>query len=305
MFASTGNFQGGLVARNNYAQTWVAPGTKEIRLPGGMIARQCWVITAENEDRYDQAKKTMANLMDPNWVPKLIPGKSQLYGNSTIQMQRCPRIWVDNFIFFYKPGMKEPLLLLGEWRKNVTIYGTKTDVHGLVVAGGGHYETMGNRGTAIEAGHMSMSEAADREVFEEVKIPKDRLKATQFLGFVDNVFNDPRTHGIRNIYLRHVEMEPSATDELKTVIAAPVSMLHDLCTGKQTYQTDKGLSLGFILNHESMVEFVMNHPDVKQFVARIQETAAPSYAGAVVFGSDSLPKPAGCFNQSAMGFGKN
>ena len=75
-----------------------------------------------------------------------------------------------------------------------------------------------------------------------MKIPKDRIKATELVAVMDDAFNDPRTHGIRIVYLRWVEIEPksryilnredgrltSLSEELKSIISVPVSKLSAL-----------------------------------------------------------------------------
>jgi hypothetical protein len=106
-----------------------------VRLPGGYVARQITIITKENENFPDE-QRAMANHLDFDWIPKGIPS----WQASTPFGQRCPAVWVDSFVFFYTRGMAEPELLLGEWKKDVKVYGNKQTVHGLVVGAGGHYE---------------------------------------------------------------------------------------------------------------------------------------------------------------------
>lgn len=239
---------------------------KSFELPGGYIATPIFLIT--RKDPYSETDRSITNHLDFTWKSSL------LERTPTPHPQRCPSVWADNFVFFMQKGMKEPELLLGEWSKRVKEYGEEKQLHGLVVAAGGHYERQANKKEypQTEKGHLSWREAADRELFEEVKIPKERVKATQMVAVMDDVYNDPRVHGIRGIHLRWVEMEPKSSDELKTIVSVPLSCLPSLCGGKVAWSNSQGKKLGFILNHEKMVSLIMHLPDTQTFLVKILES---------------------------------
>jgi hypothetical protein len=50
---------------------------------------------------------------------------------------------------------------------------------------------------------------------------------------MDDVFSDPRYHGVRHIFLRWLDQEaPRGTEELKNIVAAPLSILPAFCRGE-------------------------------------------------------------------------
>lgn len=73
--------------------------------------------------------------------------------------------------------MKEPHILLGEFKKDADLYGSKTQLHGLVLGGGGHYERIGNKPPGVEGGDMSLMDAANKEILEEMKIPPEKVSS--------------------------------------------------------------------------------------------------------------------------------
>lgn len=100
------------------------------------------------------------------------------------------------------------------------------------------------------------------------------------LGFVDKVLNDPRTHGLRFVYLRWIEQPPRSTEEIKLIVPTPLSALRDLVEGRISVNTPSGEQLSFILNHDEYIAAVMSHPVTKAFIANIttQATARASYS---------------------------
>lgn len=273
----------GLTRKDDYAQDSYENGRAPIKLPNGMVAIPAWHIVREDELRLNAVQRSRGALLNANWTPKMI-AKTQY--PLAEQLQRSPFIWADNYTFFYTRGMEEPHLLLGEWKKNAPIYGKPQEIHGVVVGGGGHYESVGNKPKNVEQGDFSLREAADKEIFEEMKIPRERVRLTQYLGDIDNFENDPRCHGVRHIFLRWIEISPSATDELKSVISIPLSMLNDLCTGAVTYTNAQGQKLSLVLNHDFMIPVVMAHPVVQEFIQKIKTTSnspVSGSGGAMVF----------------------
>lgn len=246
-------------------------GRKEVDLGDGYVAVPTWTIRRKNQNPSEE-DVTRSNLLNFNWKPK----------NSTVGFpQRCPSVWVDNFLFLYKQGMMEPMLLLGRWRKPCDIYGNATTLEGLVLAAGGHYERMANKKSLpdrnngeyvkFEMGDISLRAAADKEIKEEVGIDPRNIKFTQEFGMMDDVFSDPRCHGIRaGIFLRWVEQTPSPTDELKDILAIPVSQLGMLYNNVAKWKFADGKEFGFILGHDKLVRMVMKHPQTLDFLALVK-----------------------------------
>lgn len=258
--------QAGLVRRDTYAQTFTSG--KVIKLPNGKVAKQIWMVTRADEDRLKPEQLAQARSLDTTWQPKVVKGKTS-YGYSA-QMQRCPPITVDNFVFLYQRGMREPLLVIGEWKKDgVKVWGRTQTLHGVVVPAGGHYEIYGDRPDTLEPGHTSLTHAANSEALEELKLPKDRMRATQMVCGIDDLFNDPRKHCLRFVYLRWVEVDPATTEEIKSLVAIPVSQLNDFCADEIKYTNPKGETLPIVLNHDDMIRTVMALPDTHDFLAKI------------------------------------
>lgn len=238
----------------------------------GMVAIPI-VILKKKTGGKTQEETARANMLSFFWTPK---------GSTTKYPQRCPSVWVDNFLFLYTRDMAEPHLLLGRWKKTVDVYGQNTSLEGLVVAAGGHYERMGNKkgftGTNIygsqiylsfEDGDMSLKEAADKEIKEEVGIDPKLIRASREFGLMDDVFGDPRCHGIRYITLRWVEQMPKASEELKDIVAIPVSQLSVLYGGTSNWRFPDGKECGLILGHDKLIRYVIEHPDVIEFLSLI------------------------------------
>ena len=141
-------------------------------LPNGYVAVPTWSIRRANQT-YTPEEASRANLMTFDWEVK---------GTSIKAQQRCPAVWVDNFCFLYTRGMVEPELLLGRWKKDVVVYGSKQSLEGLVIAGGGHYERCANKpkiqytSATFEQGDMSLRAAADKELKEEIGIDPVNIK---------------------------------------------------------------------------------------------------------------------------------
>ena len=181
--------------------------------------------------------------------------------------------------------MVEPELLLGKWKKDVMVYGEKKTLDGLVVAGGGHYERcakkkpyegyVGSKYTTVqmEAGDMSLREAADKELKEEIGIDPYNVKVTQELGYMDHVFSDPRCHGLRFIFLRWVDQQPHPSTELSSVLSIPVSQMHKLCDREIFWNSPDGKRLGLILGHDEYAKLVLSHPDTIDFISGLKVKA--------------------------------
>ena len=247
------------------------PERKQIPLCDGFVAVPVWEIRRANQS-YNEEERRRAALLNFSW---------EIKGTTQKPEQRCPSIWVDNITFLYKQGMQEPMLLLGRWKKEVQVYGEKQTLEGLVIAGGGHYERCarkpviwtGSASVKLEAGDMSLREAANKEMNEEMGIDADNVKATVPLGYMDDVFSDPRCHGVRFAYLRWVEQEPRASEELKNIIAAPISLLRDLANREKQWTSPEGKKFGLILNHDQFLRLIITHPQVTDFLASIKVAA--------------------------------
>ncbi len=258
---------------------------KPVPLPNGYIAIPTWSIRRDKIHSPEEVSR--ANLLTFEWDIK---------GTTTKAPQRCPAIWVDNFTFLYTKGMAEPELLLGRWKKDVMVYGEKQTLEGLVIAGGGHYERCakkapitvyspgkGNVNVQMEQGDMCLRNAADKELKEEIGIDPRNIKATQELGFMDDVFSDPRCHGLRFIYLRWVEQPPRPSDELTNVLSIPVSQMPKLWDREIQWTSPDGKEMGLILNHDNYAKVILNHPQVTEFLTGIKvqaDSAQPQGFGA-------------------------
>ena len=242
--------------------------SEAIDLGDGYVAQRIWHISRRTEGRskYNDMEKAQARNLNTAWAPKKKNQLGNIVTDST-QLQRCPAVWVDNVILYMKPGMSEPCILFGRFQKEDDCYGSKTLIKGLVIAAGGHYEAMGKRPNGYEEGHMSTRDAADKELFEEVKIKPEHCLDTCLVGSVDDVFNDPRKHGLRYVFLRHVDCDPQATEELKAVLAVPMSDVHRLLDG--TAVRVNGEELRLVLNHDRFLEKVLRLPDVQAFISNV------------------------------------
>lgn len=245
---------------------------KPIKLDDEFEAVPIWSIQRRNQNGVNQEQAARARRLAFDWNPK---------GSAAKFPQRCPSVWVDNFCFLYQRGMEEPYLVLGRWQKRVEVYGEVTDMDVLALAGGGHYERMGNRtrrydtqtGKYIEfeQGDFSMREAADKEVKEEIGVDPKLIRATRFFGMMDDVFGDPRCHGLRaGIYLRWIEQPPSTSAELKNIVAIPVSQLHLLTERKSKWRFADGKELELGLGHDKLIKLVLAHPDTQAFLTLIR-----------------------------------
>ncbi len=184
--------------------------------------------------------------------------------------QRCPRTTIDTFLFYKdsSPG-SETVLILGEINK--------PPYNGLVVAGGGHIESLGDRGNRYELGCPNIDAAAQKEIFEEVGITMEQVKQIQPIGFIDYPFNDPRFHVIRFIQLAWVTSPGIPSDELKTLARIPVRQLDDFCKRKICYTKSDGTELNLVLNHDLMIELIMALPETKQFLNIISPPQPQGY----------------------------
>lgn len=199
-------------------------------------------------------KSHLLSQLDPNKL---------LSGQGPAMIQRCMTVWIDNFIFLYdESSMPEPVLLLGEFKKSASMYGQPpTQIHGWVVAGGGHAEAKGIKLFGVEAGSVTLKAAADKELEEETKIPLDKVRAWTLFGAIDRPDNDPRRHGLRSaIFLRWVDTYPQSTQELKKFVGVPLSQLPALCN-QGSYN---GLPL--VLGHADMIRMVMDDIDTREFI---------------------------------------
>jgi hypothetical protein len=135
---------------------------KTVTLPDGYVAVPVWEIR-RSVLSFNPEEARRANLLTSTW---------EIKGTTSVHHQRCPAIWVDNVIIQYKAGMAEPCVLLGQWKKDVVMYGEKATLEGLAIAGGGHYERCANKpqlsGTrglvTLEPGDLSLRAAADKEL---------------------------------------------------------------------------------------------------------------------------------------------
>jgi ADP-ribose pyrophosphatase YjhB (NUDIX family) len=240
-----------------------------ITLGNGDIARPIWQIERANNGKFSHEEEARAHLLNVWWNPK---------GTSSQFAQRCPRITVDNLCIFFNREMHmkgiEPHAILGVWdKKDQVLYGKKQHVRVITVPGGGHYETQGDKNSYVaklEEGDMSMRAAADKELKEEIGIDRKNSRMyTQQLGYIDDVFNDPRFHCLRSIYLRWVEQAPKTSEEIKSVIPLPVSQLHILYKRQHPWVLPSGEELTLGIGHDTMLERIMIHPDTSDFLAAI------------------------------------
>jgi ADP-ribose pyrophosphatase YjhB (NUDIX family) len=258
---------------SNASQTSFSNGRRPVPLGHGFVAIPIWQIRRANQN-FSQEEVARAKLLSFNWNPK---GTAELYP------QRCPAVWVDNFTFLYTAEMaargEAPQLLLGRWKKECEVYGTKQMVEGLVVAGGGHKERMANKpsrynystGATVkfEDGDMSLIEAANKELKEEIGIDRRNVRDTYELGWMEDPFNDPRMEGLRYVFLRHVEQNPRPTEELPNVLSVPVTSLGDLCSGRVQWRSPDGKEMGMVLNHDKYIDVIMSHSDTQEFLLHL------------------------------------
>jgi len=249
---------------------------KQIQLGSGFVAVPIYIIRKENEHHIAPDQQARATTLSCYWQPKSAPDERR---SVPPQLQRAPSFWVDNPTFAFKRPMTEPELMLGFWQKDVDLSGVKTKLKGLVVAGGGFVERVGNKSiniiggvqAALEPGDFNLRLAADKEMKEECGINPRKVLATKELGLIDFCLQDPRTHGLRYIYLRWLDEQPKATAELSHIVSIPVSKLKLLCEGKITWRRpgspDSEPEYGLILGHDLLINLLMSHPVVQEFLS--------------------------------------
>jgi ADP-ribose pyrophosphatase YjhB (NUDIX family) len=271
----------------------------------GFEAVPIWQIRRKT-NVFNDEERARSKRLAFTWNPK---------GSVVKYPQRCPFIWVDNFLFLYRQGMPEPYLLLGRWTKNVEVYGEKTNMDVLALAAGGHYERVGNKARLydresgsyvdFEPGDFSLREAADKEIKEETGVDPKLIRATRDFGMMDDVFGDPRCHGLRAaIYLRWVEQAPVASEELKSIVAVPVSQMHHLYNNRVKWRFPDGKELSMAgLGHDRVARYVLTHPETQEFLTLIRtfyeqhpQAAAPVFGQSVVGSAFPNASPALTFN---------
>lgn len=249
-----------------------------VNLGGGMVGIPCLHITRDprmpNQQRVAAANPYAAATMDGTWTPKT---KANTRVGPAQQYQRTPDDTVDNVTFCFKTdgSMEEPVLVLGEFNKSCNLSGQVQRVHGLCLAAGGHYERMGQRPASFsEAGDVDLLVAASKELEEEIGITEDGIVASQYVGFIDDPNNDPRKHVIRHIILRHVDVDPSQSEELANLVCVPLSKVVPLLNGKFRVRLN-GEALGMVLNHDKVIRLVLSTPAGRQFVESMQRLQRP------------------------------
>jgi ADP-ribose pyrophosphatase YjhB (NUDIX family) len=223
---------------------------------------------------FSTEERERANLLDFTWTPKNAPNYSY--------PQRSPAITADNFALLKTKDMSEVCILLGRWTKSVNVYGRKQEVDGLVLAGGGNMERMGNKrgfrdpwGSSIskpfEDGHMTLRQCADAELSEEIGVDPRLVRATVELGSVDFALGDPRLHCYRGgIFLRWIEQQPKATAELKKIVAIPISQIRMLTSGQHKWKfADK--EVGLELGHDWLIDTILTMPTTQAFIQAIND----------------------------------
>lgn len=267
---------------------------KPVDLGGGYEAIPIWQIRRTKP--LSREEITRASLMNAWWTPK--GADPNIYF-----AQRSPFISVDNFCMLYNQEMysagQPPQVIIGVWdKKNINIFGKIQNVRGLVLAGGGHVERMGDKNwrpeyygnyklalnqlvKKMEDGDHDLRSAADKELSEEIGIDrKNSSIVTQELGFMDDVFSDPRAHYLRCIFLRWIDQPPRPSEELRTIINVPLPQLAAICQRKIFWTAPDGVQLGLELNHDTLIRLIMVHPATLKFIEKMKlyfqsKTAAP------------------------------
>lgn len=238
---------------------------------GGFVGIPCIHITRDpripRHARHNDAGKY--NGLDHCWAPKLVPDSGVEFDEPF--PQRTPDDTVDNITICYKEGMTEPVLVLGEFKKDVDINGEKVKMHGLCVAAGGHYERLGRRPAYFkDKGAPDLIDAALSELEEEINVTEDGIVASEYVGFIDHPSNDPRKHVVRHVILRWIDIDPTESEELARLVCVPLSRVDDLMNGKIRIKVE-GEPLGFVLGHDSFLKLVLTLPNVVSFINRITD----------------------------------
>lgn len=210
------------------------------------------------------------------YLVNVLNKESFMKNGGPTQLQRCPRVTVDNFVFTpcYSaqfPGQVELGLVLGEFQK---VFNGKP-VHGWVVAGGGHYEALGVESEmyGLEGGDVSFDSAADKELEEELQITPDCVLMKQWVGEIDGP-NDPRFACTRRPRLVYSRTPPKISDEMKHVVVVPLSIVWEVAQGRRMYpnpQRPDGKPLGLALDHDQYILRVLEIPTVLEFVKRAEQ----------------------------------
>lgn len=274
----------GFTATKDSHDTLFESDQKPIDLGGGYEAIPIWQIRRSKPlSREEMAR---GNLMNSWWTPK----GADL---SVFFAQRCPYVSVDNFCMLYTEAMflagQPPQVIIGVWdKKNINIFGKLQNIRGLVLAGGGHVERMGDKSwrpayagnigvnmssalKKLEEGDPDLRSAADKELSEEIGIDRKHCTiVTQELGFMDDLFSDPRAHYLRCIFLRWIDQPPKPSEELKTVINVPLPQLAAICARKLSWTAPDGVSLGLELNHDTLIRLIMALPATQKFIENMK-----------------------------------
>ena len=249
-----------------------AAGGRVLQLGDGMVAVPTYSIVRDPKMQFSAAQRAQASKMASAWK---VPGATDVYGGDFWAPARTPDVAVDNLVFRWEPGMKEPELVVGRWKKKVQMFGEDVAVDGLALAGGGHCERPCDRskhsppGAKYEAGSMSTRLAADQELKEEIGIDKKKLRASRYFGTEENFLRDGRKALITHIYLRWIEDKPSSSDELRSVYGIPLSRLETLCSRELPFTAADGTELYLELGHDKLIAQVMHTQSAADFTTRI------------------------------------
>jgi len=231
-----------------------------VRINEHYTARQVWMVT---KDHYTEDERITVQSLNVVWNPKT---------TNTNEYQRCAAKWVDNFCFVCEPGSSTIKLVLGRFNKSQTINGRARQLDGLVVAAGGHVERNGDKSGIrnSEPGDVTLREAADKELREEIGIDRNHVVGTHYLGFIEDCLNDPSGDGTRHVFLRFVNKAPEESDELKDVYAVPIDKLDALILGKQKITSGKDKKeLSFVKNHGRLIQIARRIPGYEDFLAAV------------------------------------
>ncbi len=250
----------------------------------GYVIDQIAYVHLKNGVVPEQAK-SMINARQATWSVKDENGKD----TGEIAVQRTVRACTDQLVLYaqstgYNTTMnpnRDVCLVLGRWDKPYKDYlGNTTKLKGLVLAGGGHYESTGQRSVTksytgerfkLEPGDIDWWNSANKELAEEAGVNLQMLRQTIPLAIYDDPLkDDPRFPSVSLVFARFTE-QAAPSKELSRLVLVPLSQLGNLINPNMpgSIMVD-GEPLRIILGHDRLIRHMLQLPTMQQFIAKIK-----------------------------------
>ena len=236
------------------------------------VATKVWLVQRKH---YNDDNRRLASKLTTTYKPS---------GSDTEVSQRTAFECVDNVCYVCDRGSNKIKIVLGRFNKQRKVFGENVQIDGLVVAAGGHVEINGDKSNLknypakkaekvkVEPGDVSLLEAANKELKEEIGIDRNHIVGTYYLGLIKDCLNDTTVDCIRHVFLRFISKAPKESEELADVYAVPIEKLDDLLDGTRKIESPKdGKELSFVKGHDTLLKIVQRLDGNGDFLATIQQ----------------------------------